>query len=72
MGLKVADKAERVPHMLGLSMPGGLPGNLAPALAANRVYVSVRGDSIRISPHLYNTLEDLDRLLSSLEKALGG
>ncbi len=71
MGLTVADKADRVPHIIGLSMPGGLPGSLAPDLAENKVYVSIRGNSIRISPHLYNTPEDVDRLLSSLEKAVG-
>jgi len=70
-GLTVADKAERAPHIIGLSMPGGLPGSLAADLAQNRVYVSIRGNSIRISPHLYNTPEDVDRLLSSLEKAVG-
>lgn len=71
MGLAVADKADRVPHIIGLSMPGDLSGSLVPVLAENRVYVSIRGSSIRISPHLYNTPEDLERLLSSLEKAVG-
>lgn len=71
MGFIVADKADRVPHIIGLSMPGGIAGALAPKLAKNKVYVSIRGDSIRISPHLYNTPQDVDRLLSSLEEALG-
>ena len=70
MGFKVADKADRVPHIIGLSMPGALTESLAPYLADNRVYVSIRGNSIRISPHLYNTPEDVDRLLSTLEKAV--
>jgi selenocysteine lyase/cysteine desulfurase len=71
MGFIVADKADRVPHIIGLSMPGGIAGSLAPKLANNKVYVSIRGDSIRISPHLYNTPQDVDRLLSSLEEAVG-
>jgi selenocysteine lyase/cysteine desulfurase len=69
-GFKVADNADRVPHIIGLSMPEGLSGSLAPKLAEKRVYVSIRGSSIRISPHLYNTPGDIDRLLSSLEKTL--
>jgi selenocysteine lyase/cysteine desulfurase len=72
MGFKVAGKADRVPHIIGLSMPGALTGSLSPHLADNRVYVSIRGNSIRISPHLYNTPEDVDRLLSTLEKAVKG
>jgi len=28
--------------------------------------VSVRGDNIRVSPHLYNTAADVDRLLEAL------
>jgi selenocysteine lyase/cysteine desulfurase len=70
MGFKVAEKADRVPHIIGLSMPGALTESLAPQLADSRVYVSIRGNSIRISPHLYNTPEDVDRLLSTLEKAV--
>lgn len=41
---------------------GGDVGDLAQALQAHRVHVSLRGDAIRVSPHVYNTLEDADRL----------
>jgi selenocysteine lyase/cysteine desulfurase len=34
------------------------------------VYVSVRGDSIRVSPHLYNTAADIERLFATLAGAL--
>ena len=71
LGLAVAPKDHRAPHLIGFAMPGGLPASLAPDLAANRVYVSIRGNAIRIAPHLYNTNEEVDRLRSSLEKAIG-
>ena len=39
---------------------------LAARLAEQQIYVSIRGDSIRVSPHLYNTSDDVSRLLSAL------
>ncbi|WP_242344226.1 aminotransferase class V-fold PLP-dependent enzyme [Anaeromyxobacter terrae] len=35
-------------------------------LRAAKVWVSLRGDRIRVSPHLYSTDEDADRLLAAL------
>ncbi|UCF91006.1 MAG: aminotransferase class V-fold PLP-dependent enzyme [Desulfobacterales bacterium] len=72
LGLDVAPAATRGPHMLGLSMPGGLAAELSARLAREKVYVSVRGDSIRISPHLYNNDADLERFLTVLEKVIPG
>jgi selenocysteine lyase/cysteine desulfurase len=34
------------------------------------VYVSVRGDSLRITPHLYNDDADVDRLMHALQQAV--
>jgi selenocysteine lyase/cysteine desulfurase len=48
--------------MLGLRLPDGADPAMAEALAAERVYVSLRGDSLRVSPNVYNTGEDVDRL----------
>jgi selenocysteine lyase/cysteine desulfurase len=39
------------------------------ALAAERVAVSLRHGYIRVSPHLYNTEEDIERLLSVVRRA---
>lgn len=60
----------RAPHMIGISKPGGFPRDLPQRLAAEHVFVSVRGTSIRISPHLYNTDTDIDRLFAILEKTM--
>ena len=32
--------------------------------------MSVRGTSMRVTPHLYNTDEDVDRLFAALERVL--
>lgn len=38
------------------------------ALRAARVATALRGDRIRVSPHLYSTPEDVDRLLAALPR----
>ena len=66
IGLSVPDPSARAPHMIGLGIPGGLPAGLPERLADERVYVSVRGSSIRVSPHLYNDEDDVKRLIELL------
>jgi selenocysteine lyase/cysteine desulfurase len=56
--------------MLGIRFPEGVPDDLIDRFAQNKIYVSVRGNSIRISPHLYNTKEDIDKLFSTLAVSL--
>jgi selenocysteine lyase/cysteine desulfurase len=69
LGCAVAPESERVGHMLGLQLPGGLPVGLTERLAAARVFVSVRGDSIRVAPHLYNDERDVARFVEVLRSA---
>jgi len=53
--------------MIGIRFRNGLPAKLGAALAAARVYVSIRGNSVRVSPHLYNGTADIDRLFAAIE-----
>jgi selenocysteine lyase/cysteine desulfurase len=46
-------------------------GALVQTLASKEVVVSSRGDGLRISFHVYNTLHDVEVLLSLLEENLG-
>lgn len=64
-------EAARGPHFLGLSKPGGVADGLVDALKARKVSVSVRGDSVRVTPHLYNSDTDVDRFFAALD-AVGG
>jgi len=68
MGLSVAPAHVRAPHLIGLSKPGGFSKDLPNLLAQDNVFVSVRGESIRISPHVYTNDEDIDRLFTVLAK----
>ncbi|CAB1083872.1 aminotransferase [Alkalispirochaeta odontotermitis] len=68
MGLIAAPPHTRAPHLIGVSKPGGFDKELPQLLAQDKVFVSVRGESVRISPHLFTTVEDIDRLFAVLEK----
>ncbi len=70
LGVIVPPRKYAAPHLMGLRFPKGLPPNLANALASHHIYVSVRGDAIRVAPHLYNDEWDRERFLESLRKAL--
>jgi selenocysteine lyase/cysteine desulfurase len=70
LGLECLDSKQRAGHFLGLRFPGGIPGGLLDALRKARVFVSVRGDTLRITPHVYNDDADADRLIHALERAI--
>jgi selenocysteine lyase/cysteine desulfurase len=44
------------------------PQQLVDELASRNIHVAARGDVVRISPHFYNTLEEIDILLNVLEE----
>lgn len=60
---------QRCGHMIGIRRSEGIPRQLAGLLSEARVFVSIRGDSIRIAPHLYNDRNDVDRLFDVLQAA---
>ena len=62
LGLLSIPAKQRVSCLMGVRFPEGVPPGLAGELADEGVYVSVRGDSIRISAHVFNTAADIDRL----------
>ncbi len=70
MGLVAAPRHARSPHLIGIARPGGFPEDLPSLLAREKIFVSVRGDSIRIASHLYTTEEEIERLFSALRDAL--
>ncbi len=68
----IAPASERVAHIIGIRLtePARIPAVME-ALAERRVRVSRRGDSIRVSPHVYNAPEDIDALMAGLAAGLG-
>ncbi len=67
-GLMVAPEEFRAPHMIGVCFPGGLDSRLSELLSENKVCVSIRGNAVRVAPHLYTDDGDLERLFEILVK----
>lgn len=66
-GYWVEDEAFRTHHLVGLRVPSGADINRIQAeLKRSHVQVSIRGESIRISPHVYNDQNDIDVLVEGL------
>ena len=63
-GVIVPDDRVRAPHILSLRFARGMPERLIERLAAEQVYVAPRIGRLRVSPHVYNDEEDIDRFLS--------
>lgn len=68
LGLKAAPDHLRAGHYLGLRFPGEVPEGLVDKLAREKIYVSLRGTSMRVTPHLYNSEDDLGRLIEALSE----
>lgn len=58
----------RAPHYLCLRRKAGIPAGLPEILARQKVFVSVRGSSVRVTPHVYNSAQDADRLIGCLRQ----
>ncbi len=69
-GFEVADPTTRAPHFQGARVPDTDPRKLAATLIENNVFASVRGDFLRVAPHLYTDEQDLARLDEVIGKAL--
>jgi selenocysteine lyase/cysteine desulfurase len=71
IGLRLTS-GDRVPHMLGIALPDRARAGAARALTEAGVFVGVRGSSLRVSPHLWTTDQDVDRLVEALTMATEG
>jgi selenocysteine lyase/cysteine desulfurase len=70
-GFEVVPVSRRTGHMIGARAPHGVcVKNLCGRLREKNIFVSVRCNSLRISPHIYNTAQDIEKLLSELQRLL--
>ena len=71
MGCEVADEPERAANLFGVRLPAGIdPETCRAHLAAQRIHVSVRGQAVRVSPHVHNDRHDLMRLADAMAAIL--
>lgn len=69
-GFQIAAFESRAPHFQGARLPATDPRQLAVRLVDNGVYASVRGDHLRVAPHLYTDEADLARFDEVLTMAM--
>jgi selenocysteine lyase/cysteine desulfurase len=67
-GVGIPDAAVRAPHILSLRFAGGMPDDLIERLAAEQVYVAPRVGRLRVSPHVYNDEDDVDRFVAAFHR----
>lgn len=66
-GWRAEASAGRCANIVGLGAPSGVdPAAVGRRLRERGIYVSIRGDAIRVSPHVYNSAADVDALVEAL------
>lgn len=70
LGLKIELPEYLGRHLFGLQLTDDFDlDKLKKAFAEENVFISYRGDAVRISPNVYNDKEDFERLLKSFKSA---
>ena len=67
LGLAPLLADRRGPHMLGVQLPSDARDRVLPTLAETGCYAAVRSRSLRISPHLHVSDQDVERLITALD-----
>ncbi|MEP6926643.1 MAG: aminotransferase class V-fold PLP-dependent enzyme [Ginsengibacter sp.] len=63
----IEDENYRTSHLFGFLLPQNFSAiNLLEKLQERKIFVSTRGDTIRVSVHLYNTEKDIESLIGVL------
>lgn len=71
-GFIIEDGEWRGSHLFGVRLPQGADlEKIKASLLKHKIYVSVRGTSIRVAPNIYNTEADLKKLTKVLIKSVG-
>jgi selenocysteine lyase/cysteine desulfurase len=66
LGFAVPASKVRSGHFTGLTITSGMPASALSILARHNVFVSVRGNTLRISPHVWVNRADMERLEQAL------
>jgi selenocysteine lyase/cysteine desulfurase len=70
LGCTSPPASDRVNHLIGIRLPNGIPAGLGERLAEAKIFVSIRGDAIRVAPHLYNDESDIEKFFTVLRKMI--
>lgn len=70
-GFWIEDEPYRASHLIGVRIPAKLNiEDVKKSLIKNNIYVSFRGDAIRVSPNVYNDEQDLGKFFRALRRLL--
>jgi selenocysteine lyase/cysteine desulfurase len=71
LGCNIADDSQRTHHLFGIELPEGIDlYTLKKDLYSRNIFVSFRGNYIRISCHLFNVAKDFNPLVTCLASHL--
>ena len=68
LDVRLLDPKLRAPHILCVAFPKGMAPDLPKKLAAQSVYAAPRLGRLRISPHVYNDEQDVERFVEVFRK----
>jgi selenocysteine lyase/cysteine desulfurase len=69
LGCKILPDHLRASHLISLHLPEKVKlDDLMKYLETEKIFVSKRDKTIRVSPHLYNTEEDFEKLMLAIQK----
>lgn len=72
MGLSCVPTRHHGGHLVGIELPDGMVDRVFEELKREKVFVEKIDDYLRLSPHLYNTAEDVDRFFEVVEESIAG
>ena len=67
-GFWIENEKFRGAHLFGIRLPGKDLSTIKDTLRKNKIYVSFRGDAIRVAPNVYNDEKDMNRLVKILSR----
>jgi selenocysteine lyase/cysteine desulfurase len=71
-GVTMLETRFRAPHILSLGFAGGLRSGLVAELAEEGIHVAARLARMRLSPHVFNDEDDVDRFVEALARRMKG
>ena len=70
LGCRMLPENDRINHLIGIKLPNGIPAGFSEQMAQNKIFVSLRGEAIRIAPYLYNDEADIEKFFEVLQKLI--
>jgi selenocysteine lyase/cysteine desulfurase len=71
LDVRLPETKLRAPHILSVAFPKGMPADLPKKLAAENVHAAPRLGRLRLSPHVYNDEEDVERFVDVFRRVAG-